>query len=145
LLPESLKAPLQEHLKKVKAIHDRDLTHRCRRVVMPDALDLKYHNASKKWRWRQIFPQENRTKNTKTGEEGRHHTHKTIQQHAVKEAVRKAGIVNHVGYHAFRHSFATRPLEADCDIRMIQKSLGHKDVSTAMIYTHVLNKGDNGV
>ena len=105
------------------------------RVLMP--------NAPKEWRW--VFPQENRWKNTKTSEEGRHHTHETILQRGVKEAVRSAGVVKHVSCHIFRHSFAMHLLEAGYVIRTIQELLGHKDVSTAMIYTHVLNRGGHGV
>lgn len=144
-LLESLKSPLQDHLKKVKAIHEKDLNDGWGRVQLPGALDRKYPNASADWRWQWVFPQENRWKNTKTGEEGRHHLHETILQRAVKEVVRNAGVIKHAGCHTFRHSFATHLLESGYDIRTIQGLLGHKDVSTTMIYTHVLKKGGQGV
>ncbi len=145
MLPGSLKVPLQEHLKKVKNIHDGDLADGWGRVLLPDALGRKYPNAAKEWRWQWVFPQEKRWKNTRTGEEGRHHVHETILQRAVKQAAVKAGSIKHVGCHTLRHSFATHLLEAGYDIRTIQELLGHKDVATTMIYTHVLNKGGHGV
>jgi len=135
MLPESLKKPLADHLKQVKSIHDKDLAEGWGRVLLPGALDRKYSNAPAEWRWQ----------NTKTGKEGRHHTHETIIQRAVKEAVGRAGIVKHATCHAFRHSFAMHLLEAGYDIRTIQELMGHKDVSTTMVYTHVLNKGGHGV
>ncbi len=145
MLPESLKAPLQEHLKRVKAIHERDLADGWGRVLMPNALDRKYPNASKEWRWQWVFPQENRWKNPKTGEEGRHHVHESIIQKAVNGVARKAGLTKRVTCHTFRHSFATQLLESGYDIRTVQELLGHKDVKTTMIYTHVLNRGGKGV
>ena len=103
MLPESLKQSLQRHLETTKTTHEKDLAEGWGRVRMPDALDRKYPNAPTDWRWQWVFPHENRWKNTKTGEEGRHHVHETILQRAVKEAVRKAGIVKRVGCHTFRH------------------------------------------
>jgi len=126
--------------KNVKAIHEKDLADGWGRVVMPMALDRKYPNAPGDWRWQRVFPLENRWKNPKAREEGRHHVHATIVQQAVREAVRRAGIVKHVGCHTFRLSFVAHLLEAGYDIRTVQELLGHSDVSTTMIYTHVLNR-----
>jgi integron integrase len=145
MLPQVLVPHLKEHLRKVKATHERDLADGWGKVLLPAALDRKYPNAPYEWRWQWVFPQENRWKNFQTSEEGRHHMHETILQRAVREAVSKAGVVKRVGCHTFRHAFATHLLEAGYDIRTIQELMGHKDVSTTMIYTHVLNKGGKGV
>ncbi len=113
--------------------------------VCLDALDRKNPNSPKEWRWQWIFPQDNRWRNYKTGVEGRHHVHESIIQKAVSGAVRKAGLSKRATCHTFRHSFATHLIESGYDIRTIQELLGHKDVKTTMIYTHVLNRGGKGV
>ncbi|NOS74348.1 MAG: integron integrase [Methyloglobulus sp.] len=145
MLPVTLSAALQAHLTKVKSLHDNDLVQGNGSVYLPFALERKYPNAGKDWIWQYVFPTAKISTDPRTQATRRHHLQEQAIQRAVKQAVRDAGLTKAATPHTFRHSFATHLLEGCYDIRTVQELLGHADVSTTMIYTHVLNKGGKGV
>ena len=145
MLPQTTVPALRRQLTRVKVLHDDDLARGLGEVFLPFALSRKYPGAGRQWAWQYVFPSRSLSVDPYSGTRRRHHVDEQGVQRAMKQAVMAANIAKPATPHTLRHSFATHLLEAGYDIRTVQELLGHKDVSTTMIYTHVLNRGGRGV
>ena len=144
-MSEKIISPLRKHLQKVNLLHQIDLKKGLGEVYLPFALARKFPNANREFGWQYVFPAKNPTRDPRSGKIYRHHLDPSILQKAIKQSIRDVGIIKPGSCHTLRHSFATHLLENGYDIRTVQELLGHKDLRTTMIYTHVLQKGGKGV